>query len=69
MPATFGIADISIAGMARSYNARLSLFVVAAFPNPLALIRLAPDLCPYGGKLAHQIIVAPVQMINPGNLG
>ena len=29
MPATSGIADISIAGKARSYTARLSLFVPA----------------------------------------
>ena len=28
MPATSGIADISIAGKARSYDTRLSLFVV-----------------------------------------
>jgi hypothetical protein len=31
MPATSGIADISIAGKARSYAARLSLFVVPVF--------------------------------------
>ena len=30
MPATFGIAAVSIAGKARSYPARLSLFVVPA---------------------------------------
>jgi hypothetical protein len=30
MPATFGIAAVSIAGKARSYAARLSLFVVPA---------------------------------------
>ena len=30
MPATFGIAAVSIAGKARSYGTRLSLFVVPA---------------------------------------
>ena len=30
MPATSGIADISIAGKARSYDTRLPLFVVPA---------------------------------------
>ena len=33
VPATFGNATISIAGMARSYGARLSLFVVPACGN------------------------------------
>jgi len=37
MPATFGIAAVSIAGMARSYDAtRLSLFAVPACREPVA---------------------------------
>jgi hypothetical protein len=35
MPATFGIAAVSIAGMARSYGTRFSLFVIPEFSSAL----------------------------------
>ena len=72
MPATFGIAAVSIAGKARSYGTRLSLFVVPAcsflriLQCPRFFILFFGRICFnhrlwVAGQDARQLLIVPLQ--------